>query len=173
MKTNLKKYKSKSGFKVPHNYMSDLEASLFEKLDINAAHRELVTSGFQVPKNYFNTLEPSIQAKLNKENNRGKLLSLFSKKQLYYASAIAAIFIVAFSTVLLESPETNDLNNLNYAALEEYIDEEDLDLNYNDISNLIYEEGLILENLNSYSYSEQAVFEYLSENVEDSGLIIE
>lgn len=173
MKSNLKKYKSKSGFKVPHNYMSDLEASLFEKLDINTARVEQEASGFQVPENYFNTLEHNIQAKIDNENNRGKLLPLFSKKQLYYASAIAAIFIVVFSTVLLKSPETSDLNSLNYTALEEYIDEEDLDMNYNDISNLIYEEGLILENLNSYSYSEQAVFEYLSENVEDSGLIIE
>ncbi len=171
MKLNLKKYKSKSGFKTPHNYMSDLEANLFEKLEIELTHGEKENSGFQVPENYFNTLEHNIQAKLDSENNRGKLIHLFSRKRLYYASAIAAIFIVLLSTVLLRSPQANDLNNLNYTALEEYIDEEDLD--YNDISNFIYEEGLIIDNLNSFSYSEQAVLEYLSENVEDSGLIIE
>jgi hypothetical protein len=80
---------------------------------------------------------------------------------------------VLFSTVLLKAPENSEFNSLNYTALEEYIDEEDLDLNYNDISNLIYEEGLFIDNLNSFSYNEQAVFEYLSENVEDSGLMIE
>ncbi len=168
---NLKKYKSKSGLKIPHNYMSDFEANLFEKLDIKSAFADKENSGFQIPENYFNTVELNIQVKLDSESKRGKLVEIFSRKQLYYASAIAAIFIVLFSTVLLKSPEANDLNNLNYTAIEEYIDEEDLD--YNDISNLIFEEGLILDNLNSYSYSDQALFEYLSENVEDSGLIIE
>ena len=173
MKTNLKKYKNKSGFKTPTNYMGDFEAKLFEKLEIPSAIGKESKSGFQVPTDYFNTLENTIKAKLDSENNRGKLLSLFSKKQLYSACAVAAIFLILLSTVLLKTPEASDLNNLDYAAIEQYIDEEDLDLNYNDISNLIYEEGLIMDDFNSYSLNEQAVFDYLSENVEDSGLIIE
>lgn len=173
MKMNLEKYKNESGFKIPDNYMEDFETNLFEKLEISSSKDKESKSGFQVPAGYFNTLEDTIQAKLDAENNRGKLIGLFSKKQLYYASAIAAIFLVVFSTVLLKAPENSELNNLDYAAIEQYIDEEDLDLNYSDISNLIYEEGILMDDLNSYSLNEQAVFDYLSENVEDSGLIIE
>jgi len=173
MKMNIEKYKNKSGFKVPDNYLEDFETNLFEKLEIASLERKENKSGFQVPADYFDTFEDTIQAKLNKDSNRGKIINLFSKKQLYYACAIAAIFLIVFSTGLWESKQTSDLNNLDYAAIEQYIDEDDMDLNYNDISNLIYEEGLIMDDFNSYSLSEQAVFEYLNENVEDSGLIIE
>ncbi|RKS53318.1 hypothetical protein BC962_1568 [Gillisia mitskevichiae] len=170
---NLEKYKNDSGFKVPDNYMEDFEVNLFEKLEISSLERKENKSGFQVPTDYFDTFEDTIQAKLNINSKRGRLINLFSNKQLYYASAIAAILLIVFSTGLLKSTQTSDLNNLDYAAIEQYIDEEDMDLNYNDISNLIYEEGLIMDDFNSYSLSEQAVFEYLNENVEDSGLIIE
>lgn len=171
MKLNLKKYKNKSGFKVPANYMVEFEAKLFEKLEISSD--KLDRTGFQIPPDYFSNLENTIQAKLESENNRGKVIGLFSKKQVYYASAIAAVFLIIFSTILLKSPDTSDLNSLDYAAMEQYIEEEDLDMNYNDISNLIYEEGLIMDDFNSYSLNEQAVFEYLDENMEDSNLILE
>lgn len=170
MKMILKKYNNKSGFKIPNNYMEDFEAKLFDKLEISSKSKEN-KSGFQVPIDYFNTLEDTVQDRLDSVKNRGKLIPLFSKKHLYYASAVAAIFLILFSTVLLKSPNASDLNELDYAAMEQYIEEEDLD--YNDISNLIYEEGLIMDDFNSYSLNDQAVFDYLSENVEDSGLIIE
>jgi len=171
MKMNLEKYNKNSGFKIPNKYMEDFETNLFEKLEITSAKSKESKSGFQVPVDYFNTLEDNIQGRLDSANTRGKLIPLFSKKQLYYASVIAAIFLILFSTVLLKTPKASDLNELDYAAMEQYIEEEDLD--YIDISNLIYEEGLIMDDFNSYSLNDQAVFDYLSENVEDSGLIIE
>ncbi|WP_144962690.1 hypothetical protein [Gillisia sp. Hel_I_86] len=167
---NLEKYKNKPGFKIPHNSMENLETTLFEKLEITSTKGKESKSGFQVPAGYFDTLEHIIQAKLNSENKRGKTIKLFSKKQLYYASAIAAIFIVLLSTVLLKSPQDSGLDTLDYATLEAYIEE---DLNYTDISNLIYEDGLNIDNIHSFSFSEDAIFDYLSEHVEDSGLIIE
>lgn len=173
MKTDLNKYKSKSGFKTPPNYMDDFEANLFEKMNLTASKTVSKSSGFQVPEGYFNNLEHQLSAKLESGERKGKLVSLFSKRQVYYAASIAAIFIVLFSVMPLKSPEANSLNNLNATALETYIQEEDLDLNYNDISNLIFEEGLIIESLDSYSYSDQAVLEYLNENIENSEFIIE
>ena len=171
MKMNLEKYKKKSGFKIPNNYMDDFESNLFEKLEISSDSLKNIKPGFLVPTDYFETIEGKIQERVNAESARGKLIKLFSSKKVYYAASIAAIFLILFSTVLLKSPQASDLNNLDYAAMEQYIEDEDLD--YNDISNLIYEEGLIMDNFDSYSLNDQAVFEYLNENVEDSGLILE
>ncbi len=168
---NLKKYRNKSGLKIPNNYMKDFEANIFEKLEISADMSKERKSGFQVPKDYFNTIEETILVRLDSESKKGKIINLFSRKKLYYASAVAAIFIVMISTFLFNSPDSNSLNSIEYAALEEYIIEEDLD--YYDISNLIYEDGYIIESLNASSFNDEAIFDYLSENVEDSGLIIE
>lgn len=173
MKTDLNKYKSKSGFKTPPSYMDDFEARLFEKMNLTSTKADGKSSGFQVPEIYFNNLEHQLTAKVVSENKKGKTISLISKKQMYYVASIAAIFIVLFSVMPLKSPEANSLDNLNASTLETYIQEEDLDLNYNDISNLIFEEGLIIESLESYTYSDQAVFEYLNENIENSEFILE
>lgn len=173
MQMNLEKYKNKSGFKIPHNYMEDLEITLFKKLEIPASEIKDSKTGFKVPEFYFEQLENEIQEKIRLENKRGKLIRLPSKKQLYYASAIAAIFLILFSTGLFRTPESSGLDSLEFAAMEQYIEEENLDLNYNDISNLIYEEGLIMDDFNSYSLNDQAVFDYLDENFEDASLILE
>lgn len=168
---NSKKYKNKSGFQVPPDYMEEFETNLFENLDISNSLSEKEKSGFQVPKDYFNTLDSRILSKVDSDSSKGKIISLFSRKRLYYASAVAAIFIVMLSTFLFDSEESSSLNTIEYAALAEYLDEEDL--NYYDISNFIYEDGYTIESLNSSSFNDEAIFDYLSENVEDSGLIIE
>jgi hypothetical protein len=171
MKMDLEKYKNKSGFKIPNNYMENFEANLFEKLEISSENAKESKSGFQVPQDYFSTLESRILSKVASDSSKGKIINLFSRKRLYYASTVAAIFIVMLSTFLFNSPDSNSINSIEYAALEEYINEGDLD--YYDISNLIYEDGYIIESLNASNFNDEAIFDYLSENVEDSGLIIE
>lgn len=170
---NLDKYKNKSGFKIPQNYMKEFEATLFEKIETDPVNIKNNKAGFQVPENYFNTLENAIQSKIDSENKKGKIIRLASKKQLYYASAIAAIFLILFSTGVFQSSKSSDLESLDFAAMEEYVDEQELELNYDDISNLIYEEGLIMDDFNSYSLNNQAIFDYLDENLEDASLNIE
>lgn len=168
---NLKKYKSKSGFKIPTNYMKDFEAKIFDELEISTDISRESKSGFQVPADYFNTIEETILSRLELESKKGKIINLFSRKNLYYASTVAAIFIVMLSVFLFNSPSSNSINTIEYAALEDYLGEEDLD--YYDISNLIYEDGFIIESLNASNFDDEAIFEYLSENMEDSELIIE
>jgi len=168
---NFKKYKNKSGFQIPPNYMEEFEANLFEKLNVSNSLAEKEKSGFQVPQDYFSTLESQILSKVDSDSSKGKIIKLYSRKRLYYASAVAAIFIVMFSTFLFNPTNSNSLNTIDYATLEEYIDEEDLD--YYEISNLIYEDGYIIESLNASNFNDEAIFEYLNENVEDSGFIIE
>ncbi len=168
---NLEKYKNKSGFKIPNNYMKDFEANIFDKLEISADKSKERKSGFQVPTDYFNTIEENILVRLDTEGKKGKIVNLFSKKNLYYASAVAAIFVVMLCTFLFNSPDSNSIDTIEYAALEDYLGEEDLD--YYDISNLIYEDGFIIESLNASNFDDEAIFDYLNENIEYSGLIIE
>tara|TARA_R100000935_G_scaffold49945_1_gene75610 strand:+ start:265 stop:729 length:465 start_codon:yes stop_codon:yes gene_type:complete len=154
--------------------MQDFEAKLLHGLDIASnINNTQGQNGFKVPEGYFDTFENEIVAKINSKNSNKKIIKFFSKKRLYYAAAVAAVFITLISTVLFKTPQTNSINTLEYAALEDYLNEEELDLNYNELSNLIYEDGFIIESLNASNFSDDAIIEYLNENVEDSGLIIE
>lgn len=174
MKKNLKTYKNKPGFKIPSNYMQDFEAKLLNSLDIDStSNNSQNKNSFNVPEGYFDTLEKEVLAKVNMDASNGKVVSLFTRKSFYYAAAVAAVFITLISTVLFKAPDTNSINNLEYAALENYFNDEDSDLNYNELSNLIYEDGVIIESLNASNFSDDAILDYLNENVEDSGLIIE
>lgn len=172
MKNNVNTYNNKSGFKMPKNYMQDFESKLLDSLEINPSAQKGNSAGYRVPEDYFANFDERILAKIDTNKEKAKLISLFSRKRLYYATAVAAVFIVLISTVLLKTPNTN-LDNMENVALEEYLYEESADLNYSEISNLLYEDGVIIESLNASSFSDEAIIEYLNENVEDSGLIIE
>ena len=174
MKKNFKTYKNNSGFKIPSNYMQDFEAKLLNSLDIDSnLNKSQSHDGFKVPEGYFDSFETEIIAKINSKNSNKKIIQLFTKKRLYYAAAVAAIFIALISTVVFKAPQTNSINTLEYAALEDYFNEENSDLNYNELTNLIYEDGFVIESLNASNFRDDAIIEYLNENVEDSGLIIE
>jgi hypothetical protein len=173
MKKNLNTYKNKSGFKIPENYMQDFETNLFDRMELDLAIHKENPAGYMVPDTYFANFNERILAKINTEKQITKVIPLFSSKRFYYAAGVAAVFIAIISTVLFKSPTTSSLNNVEYAALEDYLNEEDLDLNYNEISNLLYEDGVIIESLNASTFSDEDILDYLNENVEDSGLIIE
>lgn len=153
--------------------MQDFEAKLFDRMEIDRVAHKVNATGYMVPDNYFADFDERILTKISTENKRSKVISLFSSKKFYYAAAVAAVFIALISTVLFKSPANSSLNNIEYAALEEYLSEEDLDLNYNEISNLLYEDGVIIESLNASNFSDEDIIDYLNENIEDSGLIIE
>jgi len=174
MKKNFKTYKNNSGFKIPSNYMQDFEAKLLNSLEIDSTYSNSQNkNGFKVPEGYFDTVEKEVLAKVTASAPKGKVIALFSRRSIYYAAAVAAVFIALISTVLFKAPDTNSINNLEYAALEDYFNDEDSDLNYNELSNLIYEDGVIIESLNASNFSDDAILDYLNENVEDSRLIIE
>lgn len=154
--------------------MQDFEVNLFNKMEIDTPVAKAKLGGYVVPDAYFENFEKGIFAKIDSEKQKTKFIPLFSRRKIYYAAAVAAIFITIISSVLLKSPTTGTLNNVEYAALEDYLnDEVELDLNYNELSNLLYEDGVIIESLNASTFSDEAIIEYLNENVEDTRLIIE
>jgi hypothetical protein len=66
----------------------------------------------------------------------------------------------------------NSLDSEQISVLEEYIDGENIDLNFNEITTFIYEEGYVLDDLNTSGISDEAVFDYIDEHVEDPALIL-
>lgn len=172
---NKKSYNPKSGFKVPDNYFGNLESKIMASIneDKGILHDLKEDNGFKVPANYFETLESRIFEKIEKPAPKVKVISIFGRKELYAVAAVAAIFIGIISTVLYQPVPQQTLNNVEVSALEDYLDSGNVEFEYNDISSFIYEEGYVLEKQNSFDVSDDAVFDYLNENIEDPSLIIE
>ena len=170
-----KSYNSKSGFKVPDNYFEDFEAKMMASLnEDNRILNDLKkNSGFKVPENYFENLEGKIFKKIEVPKEQGKIVSIFSRRKLYAVAAVAAVFIGIITTLLFKPVPQQNFNTLEVSAIEEYLDSGNMEFEYNDISSFIYEEGFVLDNPNNLDVSDDAVFEYLNENIEDPSIIIE
>lgn len=174
MKKN-KSYNPKSGFKVPENYFEEFETKMMGFLEEGRGNIDDLNkdNGFRVPNGYFETLEQRIFDKIEEPKQKGKLVSIFNRRKLYAVAAVAAIFIGIISTQLYNPASQQTFNSLDVSAMEEYIDSGNVEFEYNDISSFIYEEGYVLDNINKSEVSDEAVFDYLNENIEDPALIIE
>lgn len=64
------------------------------------------------------------------------------------------------------------MDSVELSALEEYIYQESIDFNFNEITSFIYEDGYVLDNLNTSNLSDDAVFDYLSDQGENPALIL-
>jgi len=174
MKNNKLATQFKSGFKVPNHYFEDFEAKMMRVISSEQSTMEQykAKSGFTIPKNYFNNLENQVLAKVEHPEPRGMVISIFRKKKFYAAAGIAAVFIGIISTLLLKPNPVNSLDSDKILVLEEYIEGESIDLDFNEITTFIYEEGYVLDDLNTTVLSDEAVLDYLNEHVEDPALIL-
>ncbi len=174
MKKNKLATHYKPGFKVPKNYFEDFEAKMMRAISCeeSALEQSKEKSGFTIPENYFDGLEDQVLAKVERPEPRGMVISLFRKKKFYAAAGIAAVFIGIISTLVLKPKPLNSLDSEQISVLEEYIDGESIDLNFNEITTFIYEEGYVLDDLNTSDLSDEAVFDYINDYVEDPALIL-
>ena len=174
MKKNKLATPFKSGFKVPNHYFEDFEAKMIRAISSEQSTFEQYKekSGFTIPENYFDNLEDQVLAKVEHSEPRGMVISLFRKKKFYAVAGIAAVFIGIISTLVLKPNPVNSLDSEKILVLEEYIDEESIDLNFNEITTLLYEEGYVLDDFNTAALSDEAVLDYIDEHVEDPALIL-
>ncbi|HZJ36551.1 MAG TPA: hypothetical protein VFD29_08005 [Gillisia sp.] len=174
MKKNKLANQTRSGFKVPKNYFEDFEAKMTRAISADKTFGDQYKGnpGFTIPENYFDSLENQVLAKVERPEPRGMVISLFRKKKLYAAAGIAAVFIGIISTLLFKPNPINLLDSEKISVLEEYIDQESIDLNFNEITTFLYEEGYVLDDLDTSDLSDEAVFDYLNEHVEDPALIL-
>lgn len=176
MKKNKLPYPQNSGFKVPDNYFQELEARILHRVTQEGDSMESFKGqpGFVVPKDYFDQLEENILEKLELKTPAGKVIPLYKKKKFYYAASVAAVFLAIISTVLF-NPVLPDysIETIELSAIEEYIDRGYIDLNFNEISAYITEEGYAVDDFNTSGLSDEEMLDYLSENLEDQDLLFE
>ncbi|CAN5246068.1 hypothetical protein BH23BAC2_BH23BAC2_12380 [soil metagenome] len=177
MKKNKLPYHHKPGFKIPQDYFEDFEDRLMDSIagesNLPGINVYIGKPGFEVPSNYFNALEDRIFERLE-EKDTVKVIPLFSKQRLYYAAAIAAVFIGIVSLVYFKPVGSEStINSLELSALENYIDEGHFDLNYYEITSLMYEEGYSFDNFSTSGFSDEAIYNYVNENIENPDLLFE
>lgn len=176
MKTNKSKYPKNTGFKVPENYFSNLENDIMACIDTaDLSEMKEAGSGFSTPEAYFDTLEDRVLGKL--EDNKSGVVSIFRKEYLYYAAAVAAIFVLMLGNFFPSGQaEPVGWDDIEVSAMESYL-EEGYEMGYIDLSSSEYSDFFVSGDLvNDSDFDEvtsEAVFEYIDENIEDPSYIME
>lgn len=152
-----------SGFKTPENYFEGLEESVMNQLKLEEKIKE---SGFKAPDNYFKGIEDTIFEKVKPEP---KVISIFSKRNLFYAASIAAVFVLMFSVFINKNGLT--FEDLETASIEDYLYIEDIDTY--ELAALLTEDELNSEYFIETELSDDSIEDYLLENTTIEELIIE
>ncbi|MBT8394388.1 MAG: hypothetical protein HKO81_09905 [Flavobacteriaceae bacterium] len=152
-----------SGFKTPKNYFDGLEDSIMSQINLNENVKD---TGFKVPVDYFETLDDKI---LDKVVQKPKVISLFTRRNLLYATGIAAALILMFNIIGNNNDFTFD--DLELASIENYLFTEDIDTY--EIASLLIEEELTTDNFTENQISGEILEDYLLENAIIEDLIIE
>lgn len=164
----MKKNKTITGFKTPENYFGEFEAQLFRKIDeVNLPK----SAGFKVPENYFENFEEQVLISVKNSEKPSKVISLFPKF-FGYAAAAAASLIIGFAVFNNKSNNEN-LDALQLATIDDYIEEGNLNLDLYDVTTFIEDEDIANLDLETQKFSEATLKNYLLENMDEETLIDE
>ena len=160
------KNKHTHGFTTPKEYFESFDERLFDTLELENLPKE---SGFATPDGYFDTVEDKILEQLAEEKP-AKVISLFKRKTFIYAASIAAC--IALVTIFSgQDPDT--IENLEFADIETYFDEEGIGFNSYELAQYLPEEELEELDLSSDLFSAENLESYLLETIDDTTLLIE
>ena len=160
MKTNFNNIK-KTGFKTPDNYFDAVEDNIMNAIKKENSLNISKETGFITPENYFDTIEDVIINKIEKKNTT-KVITLFSKRNLIYASSIAAAILIMFGIYL--NKDNDILEEIEYEIVENYILNQGIS-SY-DIASLLTEEELSYINFEimDEAFNNEDIEDYLLEN---------
>lgn len=165
-------YRKDSGFKVPENYFETFEARLREKVSMESeADLPETTSPFKVPDSYFENFSSRLQEKLEIGEQPVKVISLSRRKVLSYVAGIAAVLAVVFGSLWNTPAEPDDFNDLDLLTVENYL-LESIEFSIPEETPLIKEGDLSFSPTGNSILDQEAVIEYLQENVEDPSLLL-
>lgn len=157
------KVKGTVGLKVPENYFEDMEASILSQVKLND---NVKSPGFTAPETYFDTLEDKILNKIPTKKE-SRIIALFNKKTILYASSIAAAIALFFS--LYTSEESITFDSLDTEIVDNYILNE---TEFTELASLFVEAELNETSFIDYNLSDDTLDSYL-EDLEDKELISE
>ncbi|WP_223551591.1 MULTISPECIES: hypothetical protein [Aestuariivivens] len=168
MKKNLLHTIKSTGFKTPVGYFETFDDKVLSSIKPNRKLKFAETSGFNVPKNYFKNLEDKLIDKVS-TNDKTKVIALFSKKQLLYASSIAAAMIVFLNVFVFNSQPS--FNTLETQTVENFLIDENIS-SY-ELAILLTEEELTEDTFVDYNLEKENLEEYLLNNVDIETILIE
>lgn len=151
-----------SGFKTPNNYFDGLEDSIMNQIKLK---EKIEDTGFKVPDNYFDSLDNVLVQQTKKET---KVISLFNKRNLWYAASIAAILVLMIS---IFTPTIHSTSDLEVAEIEQYLLNQDI--SEYELAGLLNEEELNTTYFVESELSEELLEDYLLQNTTLEDLLIE
>lgn len=173
MKRNKKSYRKDPGFSVPPNYFEELERELLDMVQHPESEKildNIESSGFKVPEDYFESFEIKSPGEISQEP---KIIQLFKKEYMLYAASIAAIIIALAGSLYINPAPVDSWDNIELSVLENYIDDNNIDLSTTEISGFLFNDGIVVEDSNFSEVNSEAMLDYLEENVEDPTFILE
>ncbi len=128
-----------------------------------------IETGFKVPDHYFDTFSAKMMQQV--KQNEPPVISIFQRKKTLIFSAVAAVLVLALMVPLVVQQQNNKENELETAALENYITYQTNVNQYDLINGLNYEE---IENMKTpIALEDDAIEEHFSTNTNLENLILE
>lgn len=154
-----------TGFKTPNNYFESFDEELMQRLDEEKSIEGISSPGFTVPKDYFVSVETKIIDTVNSES-KTKIVSLFSRKQLYYVSGIAASLLLMLA--VFNGSATDELS---VEMVEDYFAESTLD-SY-ELAELLSDADILEDDftITEINNTEENLEDYLLENADIEAII--
>lgn len=151
-----------SGFKTPISYFINYEEKILDNILIehDQISKNKIT-GFIVPEDYFYSFEEELFKKVAIPET--KIIWLFSIKNIFTAVSIAAIFILSFFIIKPNSTNTLTFDDIEYAALENYLNTEDIDISALELVDLYNVDTNQLNNISFFKIEDENILEYLSD----------
>jgi hypothetical protein len=125
-------------------------------------------SGFSIPEDYFDIVEDNILSRIS-QKEPVKVISLINRKSILYVSSIAAALILMFN--LIDRKAGIDINSIETTSIERYLSDEDF--GSDELAVLFDYSEFLDDSFNSISFSEEAMEDYVIDNLELDDLYIE
>lgn len=164
------KKKHTHGFKTPDGYFDQFEDALFDQLKLEGMPKE---TGMTAPDGYFDSVEAAIFSKLEDTEKSPKVISLFNKKTITYAVAIAAALALIITLALPAINGSTEVEELPLADIESYLQNDKLDWDSYDVAAMMTDEELNSLSMETDLFNEENLEDYLLENIDDTSLLIE
>jgi hypothetical protein len=149
-----------TGYTSPKDYFDGFEKNLLNKLP--EAVNTNKDTGYKVPNDYFDAFEKKLIQTIEKPK-RTKVISLFNKKTLYYASSVAAVIMLCLFIIKPTPTNLISFENLEYVSIEDYINNENITISNSEIAELYEIEKVDLDNISFLNTEDDTIINYLFE----------
>ncbi|MDO6760076.1 hypothetical protein Q4566_07675 [Tamlana sp. 2_MG-2023] len=170
MKTNKLHNDKSTGFKVPEGYFDTLDDKIMSQVKNNLTLDTGAENGFKVPKDYFNTVDERIIKRIENGEKTAKVIPIFNKKTILFASSIAAAVLLLFNLSVFESNKPS-FNNLDVQTVENYIIYEDISTS--ELATLFTVEELDETVLSESVFDDENIEDYLLNHADIENLLTE